>query len=72
MKNYFKSYKVSPAGRKIQSDKVRIEPVFRKPIDVDKLGKAIIALALRQAEDQTTSKTSRLNHGGLSHEKNRA
>lgn len=64
MKNYFKSYKVSQAGRKMQSDKVRIEPVFRKPIDIDKLGKAILALTLKQAEDQTAGKTSRLNHGG--------
>lgn len=64
MKNYFKSYKVSPVGRKMQSDKVRIEPVFRKPIDVDKLGKAILSLALKQAEDQTAGKPSRLKHGG--------
>lgn len=36
--------------RKIRTSKVRIVPIFRKEIDIQKLGKAILDLALRLNE----------------------
>ncbi len=49
-KNEFKSYK----KRKYTSKEypIRIEPIFKKSIDVQKFGRAIIALAIERSKKQ--------------------
>lgn len=47
------NYKSSKAGRKAESGNVRVEPVFRKPIDIKKFASAVLALAIKQAEEKS-------------------
>jgi hypothetical protein len=48
----------SPRGRKPGSGNVRIEPVFRKEIDIEKLGRAIIAMAVHEVKKEMESKSN--------------
>jgi len=66
-------------GRKLESGSVRVVPIFRKPLDIDKLGNAFLSLAIKLAEEKAAAKTndSRVknspiqtesDNGGESHE----
>ncbi|HCC35921.1 MAG TPA: hypothetical protein DEQ02_10005 [Ruminococcaceae bacterium] len=46
-KEYDKSLKCR--GRPAESSRVRLRPVFREEPDIEKLGRAIMAMALRKA-----------------------
>jgi hypothetical protein len=37
------------AGRPVSSNDVRLNPHFNNPIDIEKLGKALVAIALKQS-----------------------
>jgi hypothetical protein len=38
----------SKRGRPANSSEVRLDPQFRNPVDIERLGKALVAIALKQ------------------------
>lgn len=44
-------------GRPIQSGNVRITPEFREKPDIEKLGRALIAIAINNAKAKVTKET---------------
>jgi len=51
----------STRGRKAGSGNVRLEPVFRKEIDIEKLGRAIISMAVHAVNAGTEIKQNEEN-----------
>jgi len=49
--------KRSSRGRPPESGNVRLQPIFRKEPDIQKLGRAIIAIATSAAKLETDKKT---------------
>ena len=45
--------KKSPRGRKLQSDRVTVTPIFREEIDIDTLSRALIEIAIRLPVNDT-------------------
>ena len=46
-------------GRKATSGNVRLRPVFREEPDIEKLGRAIIAMAVRATNMETDNETGK-------------
>jgi hypothetical protein len=42
---------VAKTGRPANSGDVRLSPRFRSPVDIERLGKALVAIAMRQAPE---------------------
>ncbi|MHB1314114.1 MAG: hypothetical protein ACYCX2_01350 [Christensenellales bacterium] len=65
------------AGRKMESNTVRVAPIFKKPLDINKLGNAFLSLAVKLAEEKNSANLEKVvinqntvakDHGGESHE----
>lgn len=62
-----KEFKNKHPGRKMESGSVRVIPVFRQPLDIDKLGNAFLSLAIKLNEKKSALK-KKPDSGGQRHD----
>ena len=65
--------------RKMGSDEIKVVPILKQSLDINKLGNAFLSLAMKLAEEKSVDAKSNLeikdspsqeksDHGGISHE----
>lgn len=50
-----------PTGRPSKSNQVRVVPIFRKEIDIRRLGQAALRLAMEKSSDNESNETYKNN-----------